>query len=157
MFSDEQYMMAWLIYFAATLGVFLGFWRLTLILPLYLRQSLRLVLATVLLYPSVVSGTETYWGPAWVKVILEWVTKPKETLFDPSLLIEIAIAAALMVAFYIILEIVGYFILDRSLSHSFFKNKVTEPSKKTANQQQRIEPRAGLGPNATARPSTTDS
>lgn len=74
MFTAEEYITGWCIYLVAVLGLLVLFWVITRDLPWHhLKQSLRLIVATVLLVPGIVENAPGFLAPAWVKGILQLI------------------------------------------------------------------------------------
>ena len=65
MLESFEYVLAWVVYFAAAVGVMAVWWRITRYLPwLQLRQLLRVLVAAALLVPAPVSSLHPDWAPA---------------------------------------------------------------------------------------------
>jgi len=67
MFSAEEYLFGWFFYLSAVIGLLIVFWRITqdMITWFYVRQLLRLSVATLLLTPYLVNESSSYLAPAW--------------------------------------------------------------------------------------------
>ena len=74
MFSFEEYLWGWVIYLVASVGLLMAFWRITRYITLiYLKQSLRLIIATLLLTPALIENTFYLWSPAWMQGLLQLI------------------------------------------------------------------------------------
>lgn len=72
MLEFQEYSTAWLMYFAAVIGLLLVTWRLLLNLSLrYLRGVLFITVAVFLVTP--VLDNTSYWTPAWIMASLEFL------------------------------------------------------------------------------------
>ena len=73
MFSTEEYVLGWLFYLSAAIGLLVVCWRITrgiAHLP-HIRQLLRLSIAVLLLTPYTVAENSSYLAPAWATIGLE--------------------------------------------------------------------------------------
>ena len=95
MFSFQEYIIGWVIYLFSTVGLLFVFWHLTRNIPwFYFKQSVRLVMATLLLVPAAVEDADLYLAPAWIKGFLQLIFSGLEG-FTPvarGLLISILLA-----------------------------------------------------------------
>lgn len=108
MVESQEYLFGWLAYFGAVACLLVVFWFMTKPLPwVYLRQSLRLIAATLFLVPVEVEGAVGYWSPAWIKGLLHLVFSEIEAFLPVGKSILIAILAVLM--FYFIVHILLHF------------------------------------------------
>lgn len=70
MLQFEEYSTAWLIYFAAIIGLLVVTWRICRPIPWrYLRRVLLVTVAVLFLTP--VLSESGYWAPAWIVASLE--------------------------------------------------------------------------------------
>ncbi len=112
MFSFEEYVVAWLAYLVCVLGVLSVFWRITRALPwLYCKQSLRLIVASMLLVPAQVEESPLFWAPAWVKAMLVFVFSGTDELMSVGKLVLTGTLFALIV--YFTLSIIMLFFRKR--------------------------------------------
>ena len=109
MFSFQEYLIGWLVYVAATLGVLLAFWRLTRHLPwFYAKQCLRLAVAAILLVPMTISSDSFYWAPAWIQGILLLIFEGMEGFWPVARILLLAMLLALLVYLLLELAILAY-------------------------------------------------
>ena len=73
MFSAEEYLFSWFFYLSSIMGLLTVFWRITrgMVSRLYMRQLLRLSVATLLLTPYLVDESSIYLAPAWIMASLD--------------------------------------------------------------------------------------
>jgi hypothetical protein len=120
MFSFEEYIIGWAVYLLAVLGILAVFWRMTRAIPwFYVKQSLRLIVATLFLVPTFVEKQITtasmeYLAPAWVKGVLQLVFSSPEKALPVGKMLLICILGAYI--FYLLLLIVQYLLQQHKLS-----------------------------------------
>lgn len=113
MFSFQEYLGAWLVYIVCVVGLLAVFWRITKHLPwFYLKQCLRLTVASLLLVPAVVEGNTLYWAPAWIKGLLSLIFSGGEGFWPIGKLLLIAVIASFII--YLLLLIIQHFYRQRS-------------------------------------------
>ena len=101
MFSFEEYLWGWSIYILAVLGLLMAFWRLTRSIPwFYLKQCLRLVVATLLLTPAMVGSSNLYWAPAWIQGVLQLIFVGLDDFYPIGRLLLMVVLIALV--FYLL-------------------------------------------------------
>ena len=97
MFSLEEYLWGWGVYLLASIGLLLVFWRLTRSISwLYVKQSVRLIVATLLLTPALVENTTNSWSPAWVQGFLQLVFVGTEGFIPIGRLLLLAVCIVLI-------------------------------------------------------------
>lgn len=86
-----DYVLAWLIYLVAAVGLLFLFWRLTKILPWRtLRDLLRVLVATVILTPVVVDANTLHIAPISVSMVVEFITDKKEAAIGHGVIVAVA-------------------------------------------------------------------
>ena len=98
MFALEEYLWGWIIYLLAAIGLLTVFWRVTQSIALiYLKQSLRLIIATLLLTPALIENTSWLWSPAWVQGLLQLIFVGMDGFLPVGRHLLIAVCAILIV------------------------------------------------------------
>jgi hypothetical protein len=96
MFSAQEYIIGWVVYLIAALGLLFVFWRMTRSIPwFYPKQYLRLIGAAFLLSPAVVDDAAAYLAPAWVMATLQLVFTGVDNFWP---LARVVLMAALIAA-----------------------------------------------------------
>ncbi len=117
MFSIEEYIIGWAVYLVAVIGLLAVFWRMTRSIPwLYFKQSLRLVVAALLLLPATIEAMPTYWAPAWVKGLLHLIFSGVEGFWPVGRSLLIGVLFTLVV--YLVLLIVTHFYQQKRQAES---------------------------------------
>ncbi|MGH1486603.1 MAG: hypothetical protein ACRBCI_10315 [Cellvibrionaceae bacterium] len=127
MFSAQEYIVGWLVYLIAVVGLLFIFWRMTRRIPwLYLKQCLRLIVATVLLLPAAVDDATHYWAPAWIKGFLQLVFGEMEQFLPIATNMLIAALGSIIV--YVLLVIAMHFFYKEYYKKYPKKNPSQTPS-----------------------------
>jgi hypothetical protein len=113
MFSPQEYIIGWCLYIIAVVGLLVVFWHITRHIPwFYFKQSLRLIVAALLLLPASVEDAAAYWAPAWIKGFLQLVFGGGMEAFIP-IGINLLIAALGALLTYLLLTLAIHFYLKK--------------------------------------------
>lgn len=109
MFSFQEYISAWLIYMACSLGLLVVFWQMTKHIPwYYLKQSLRLIAASLLLTPNLIENSTVFWSPAWLQSLLKLIFNGTDDIFSSIRILLISVLFTLLVFFVLSMIIILY-------------------------------------------------
>ena len=109
MFSFQEYIIGWLIYFASVIGLLAISWGMTRCIPWrYVQQALRLIVATFLLLPAGVDSSTTHMAPAWIKGFLLLVFGGMEGFLSVGRYLLLAVSVVFLVYGLLLLAIYLY-------------------------------------------------